>query len=67
MLWKLAALGALGYLAYNYYRKTMVGGPRQTGVDESPPNVSDPRVALAGGPLSEQAMVVEAGQPLPAG
>jgi hypothetical protein len=39
MLLKLAALGALGYAGYRYYRK----------------NKGSPRIALAGGPLSDQA------------
>lgn len=65
MLLKLAALGALGYAGYKYYQARSDHGPRRA--DESTPDVSNPRVAVAGGPLSEQAAVVEAGQPLPAG
>src|SRR5690606_36596357 len=38
-------------------------GPAQS--QGSEPNLSDPQVALAGGPLSEQARVVESGQSLP--
>lgn len=70
MLLKLAALGALGYAGYRYYQKNMDGRRNGTGASaatpSSAPDVSDPRVAMAGGPLSEQASVVEAGQPLPA-
>jgi hypothetical protein len=61
MLLKLAALGALGYAGYRYYDKTM--NERREG---SEPDVSDPHVAMAGGPLSEEAMVVEGRQPSPA-
>lgn len=64
MLLKLAALGALGYAGYRYYQKNM-GGGRESRPTETTPDLSNPRVAMAGGPLSEQASVVEAGQPLP--
>ena len=64
MLLKLAALGTLGYLGYNYYRKTSASRPAES--DRATPDVSKPDVALAGGPLSEEARVVEAGRPLPA-
>ena len=61
MLLKLAALGALGYVGYRHYDKTM--NDRREG---SEPDVSDPHVAMAGGPLSEEAIVVEGRQPSPA-
>ena len=48
MLLKLAALGAIGYAGYKYYEKNRAtfALPRST-----------PDVALAGGPLSDQARV----------
>ena len=48
MLLKLAALGAIGYAGYKYYEKNKASfaAPR-----------SAPDVALAGGPLSDQARV----------
>ena len=64
MLLKLAALGTLGYLGYNYYRKTTASRPTEG--DRPTLDVSSPDVALAGGPLSEEARVIEAGRPLPA-
>ena len=73
MLLRLAALGAIGYAGYKYLGKhnqrnsdeatgSTSGPPQSQG---SEPNLSDPQVALAGGPLSEQARVVESGQSLP--
>ena len=67
MLLKLAALGALGYAGYRYYQKNLAGGAGEAGRETSAPDTSDPRVAMAGGPLSEDAAVVEEGQPLPSG
>ena len=64
MLLKLAALGALGYAGYRYYQKNM--GDTRSARDETAPDPSDPRTSMAGGPLSEEATVVEAGEPLPA-
>lgn len=64
MLLKLAALGALGYAGYRYYQKN-IGGSREDRSSPTTPDLSSPRVAMAGGPLSEQASVIEAGQPLP--
>ena len=72
MLLKLAALGALGYAGYRYYQQNMQGTPRtatagtpsrQTNTGQTP-NVSDPQVALAGGPLSNEAAVMHRGEPL---
>jgi uncharacterized membrane protein YebE (DUF533 family) len=56
MLLKLAALGALGYAGYKVYEKNSNGERRNlTGrSDRSPP--------VAGGPLSNDAKVVRAGQ-----
>ena len=48
MLLKLAALGALGYAGYKYYEKN-----KATFTADRP----RPAVALAGGPLSDQARV----------
>jgi len=62
---KLAALGAIGYAGYHLYRTSKGTAPSastsQTGAE---PNVSDPHVALAGGPLSSEAALRHAGQPL---
>lgn len=66
MLLKLAALGALGYAGYRYYQKNTTSGRAAGGTTPTAPDLSDPRVAMAGGPLSEQASVIEPGQPLPA-
>lgn len=46
---KLAALGALGYAGYKYFQKN--GNPFQVRND------ADRRVAVAGGPISDQATV----------
>jgi uncharacterized membrane protein YebE (DUF533 family) len=56
MLLKLAALGALGYAGYKVYEKNSNGERRNFGgrPDRSP--------SLAGGPLSNDAKVVKAGQ-----
>jgi len=48
MLLKLAALGALGYAGYKYYEKNKASFT----ADRPRPR---PAVALAGGPLSDQA------------
>jgi len=68
MIRKLAALGAIGYAGYHLYRTSKGTAPSsstsQTGTE---PNVSDPQVALAGGPLSTEAALRHAGQPLPQG
>ncbi len=73
MLLKLAALGAIGYAGYKYLEKNgklssdSGSGSNfgRQGASGSEPNMSDPQVALAGGPLSEQARVVESGRSLP--
>lgn len=62
MLLKLAALGAIGYAGYRYYQTTRGTSPSPT--TASPPDLSDPQVALAGGPLSSEAALRHAGQPL---
>ena len=63
MLLKLAALSAIGYAGYRYYQKNM---DRSGAIREgSTPNVSDPQIALAGGPLSSDAGLMRAGEPLP--
>jgi len=64
MLLKLAALGALGYAGYKYYNQN------RDQVDSALRRLSrgartEPDVALAGGPLSSEASVVHAGEPLP--
>jgi hypothetical protein len=61
MLLRMVALGALGYAGYKYYEKNVSGRPQST-----EPDLSDPQVALAGGPLSSEAAVVHAGDDLPA-
>jgi hypothetical protein len=62
MLLKLAALGAIGYVGYKYLEKN--GGLSQlTGPGTS--DRSDPHLAVAGGPLSEGATLVHAGEPMP--
>lgn len=48
MLLKLAALGALGYAGYKAYEKNQQGRVTRR---------SDPKVALAGGPLTSEARV----------
>ena len=73
MLLKLAALGAIGYAGYKYLEKNgklssdnaSGSNLRRQATSGSQPNLSDPQVALAGGPLSEQARVVESGRSLP--
>ena len=59
MLLKLAALGALGYVGYRYYEKNRgtldASFRRLTGARRETPDV-----ALAGGPLSNEARVVHA-------
>ncbi|MGC1270776.1 MAG: hypothetical protein WA842_09295 [Croceibacterium sp.] len=62
MLLKLAALGAIGYAGYRTYvsRKGSTSSSR-TGTEL---DLSDPQVALAGGPLSSEAALRHAGQPL---
>ena len=47
MLLKLAALGALGYAGYKYYEKNKASF--------ASPRNQRPAVALAGGPLSDEA------------
>ena len=77
MLLRLAALGALGYAGYKYLQKNgyletgngTPGGIGGSGRQESTgtePDLSDPHVAMPGGPLSSEAAVVHAGEPLPA-
>ncbi len=77
MLLRLAALGALGYAGYKYlqkngYLETGSGSSVGTGgfgrqqSTGSEPDLSDPHVAMPGGPLSSEAAVVHAGEPLPA-
>lgn len=61
MLLKLAALGAIGYAAYRSYSSRKGTTPSRTGTQ---PDLSDPQVALAGGPLSSEAALRHAGQPL---
>jgi uncharacterized membrane protein YebE (DUF533 family) len=66
MILKLAALGAIGYAGYRYMEKNKGQSPssnrqQSTGTDA---DVSDPQVALAGGPLSGEAALRHAGQPL---
>jgi uncharacterized membrane protein YebE (DUF533 family) len=58
MLLKLAALGALGYAGYKVYEKNSNGERRnlEGRTDKSP--------SVAGGPLSNEARVVKAGQPV---
>ena len=81
MLLRLAALGALGYVGYKYLQKNGglaslapaaspggsgdTGSARQATSGNEEPDLSDPHVAMAGGPLSNDAAVVHAGQ-LPA-
>lgn len=55
MIIKLAALGALGYAGYRYFRSNE-GNARRQGNEEE-------RVALAGGPLSDQARVQHSAAP----
>ena len=57
MIIKLAALGALGYAGYRYLNSQQ-GERRGQSNDEE-------RVALAGGPLSEQARVQHTAAPPP--
>ena len=72
MLLRLAALGALGYVGYKYLQNSgglsqLTGrgsGDASTGSAE--PDLSDPHVAMAGGPLSNDATIVSGGEPLPA-
>jgi len=78
MLLKLAALGTLGYVGYKYlqkngyladmrspYVKSDFGDASEQNAGE--PDLSDPHVAMAGGPLSNDATVIHASEPLPAG
>ncbi len=61
MLIKLAALGALGYAGYTYYRKTMgEDTPRTPALSFHPE-----QRAIAGGPLSSQARLIHPGEDLP--
>lgn len=55
---KLAALGALGYAGYKYYRKNL---------NESGSRDATPRDKVAGGPLSEKARVQPTAGPPPTG
>jgi hypothetical protein len=72
MLLRLAALGALGYAGYKYLQKngglsSLAGGGTSSGNrPAAEPDLSDPHVAMAGGPLSNDATVVHPGEPLPA-
>ena len=78
MLLKLAALGTLGYVGYKYLQKNgyladMHSPYVKSDFDHASkknagePDLSDPHVAMAGGPLSNDAAVIHAGEPLPAG
>ena len=55
MLLKLAALGALGYAGYRYYDKNK--GSHETD-DGRSLGSTEPQLALAGGPMSDQARLV---------
>ena len=57
MIIKLAALGALGYAGYRYLRGQETGQSRQADGNE--------RVALAGGPLSDDTRVQHDAAPPP--
>jgi hypothetical protein len=62
MLLRMAALGALGYAAYRYYdtnRKEVDGKLRRFMRGNSADDYAGP----AGGPISDQAKVVHAGDP----
>ena len=66
MLLRLATLGALGYAAYRYYgnnRERVDGALRRLaeGRPAAEPSEDD-EVELAGGPLSEDARLVRAGE-----
>ncbi|MEO0062690.1 MAG: hypothetical protein RLZZ08_1250 [Pseudomonadota bacterium] len=62
MLLKLAALGAIGYAAYQYFESRKGTTPSPSTISE--PDLSDPQVAIAGGPLSTEASLHHTGQPL---
>jgi len=52
MLLRLAVLGTIGYLGYREYQKGQAG--RTAGIDAA---VRPRQIALAGGPLSDQARI----------
>lgn len=76
---KMLALGALGYAGYRYFQKNQGNFKLSTGGGSTgrgatsgtqsytgtEPDVSDPQVALAGGPLSSEASLRHSGQSLP--
>lgn len=67
MLLRLAALGGLGYAAYNYYtknREQVDGALRKftQGGGKAGSDQSSESAELAGGPLSGEAQVVHAGE-----
>ncbi|MBV8913180.1 MAG: hypothetical protein JOZ05_09105 [Acetobacteraceae bacterium] len=72
MLLKLAALGTLAYVGYKYLEKNgglsaITGaGSGDASNAAAEPDLSDPHVAIAGGPLSSDATLVSGGEPLPA-
>lgn len=66
MILKLAALGAIGYAGYNYFTKSRGAASSRSSTSsrgEAAVNLSDPQVALAGGPLSNEAALIHARQP----
>lgn len=68
MILKLAALGAIGYAGYSYFTKAKGNASSRRSIYRNTngfePDLSDPQVALAGGPLSTEAALRHAGQPL---
>ena len=70
MLLKLAALGAIGYVGYKYLEKNgglakLTGSSsRPAGSGGAETDLVDPHLAVAGGPLSNEARVVHSGEPL---
>lgn len=71
MLLKLAALGAIGYVGYQYVQKNggfanlTSGGSGEASTGVGALDRNDPHLAVAGGPLSDQAVVVHSGDQLP--
>jgi hypothetical protein len=72
MLLKLAALGAIGYVGYQYLQKNggfanpTSGGSGEASTGVGALNRDDPHLAVAGGRLSDEAVVVHSADPLPA-